>query len=143
MEQLDVVPRTGGADNYLRADDLNPNSNGVRTILGLEPGSKLPRIIENIRGGRVKVLLVLGENIMKLGLGAADLQKVGFIAHSHILANSTAEQSHVVLPSSQLCREARQHDQRHGPSPAPQQGHRITRRGARLTGRSCVISFSR
>ncbi len=100
VDQLDVVPRTGGADNYLRADDLNPNSNGVRTILGIEPGSKLPQILDNIRSGKVKVLLVFGENVMKAGLDAADLQKVNFIAHSHILANSTAEQSHVVLPSS-------------------------------------------
>jgi NADH-quinone oxidoreductase subunit G len=100
VEQIDVVPRTGGADSYLRTDDLNPNSNGARIILGVEPGSKLPRIIENVRAGRVRVLLALGENIMKLGLEAADLRNAGFIAHSHILANSTAEQSQVVLPSS-------------------------------------------
>src|SRR5437763_1550169 len=49
VDALDVVPRTGGADNYLRADDLNPNSNGARTILGIEPGSKLPQIIENVQ----------------------------------------------------------------------------------------------
>ncbi len=98
IEQLDVVPRTGGGDNYLRADDLNPNSNGVRSILGIEPGSKLLGIIENVQRGVVKVLLVLGENVMKSGLEARDIQKVGFIAQSHILANSTAEISHVVLP---------------------------------------------
>ncbi|MEI6536947.1 MAG: 2Fe-2S iron-sulfur cluster-binding protein, partial [Verrucomicrobiaceae bacterium] len=57
IEQLDVVPRTGGGDNYLRADDLNPNSNGVRSILGIEPGSKLPQIIEKVQRGLVKVLL--------------------------------------------------------------------------------------
>ena len=43
-ENVDVIPRTGGADNYLRADDLNPNSNGARQILGSEPGSKLAGI---------------------------------------------------------------------------------------------------
>lgn len=100
IEQLDVVPRTGGGDNYLRADDLNPNSNGVRSILGIEPGSKLSEIVERVQRGLVKVLLVLGENVMKVGLEARDLQKVGFLVQSHILANSTAELSHVVLPSS-------------------------------------------
>ena len=74
VDALDVVPRTGGADNYLRADDLNPNSNGVRTVLGIEPGSKLTQIIDGVRSGRVKSLLVLGENVMKCGLEAADLQ---------------------------------------------------------------------
>ncbi len=100
VEQLDVVPRGGGGDNYLRTDDLNPNSNGVRAILGIEPGSKLPQILGSVRDGRIKTLLVLGENVMKAGLDAADLQKVGFVAQSHILANSTAEHSHAVLPSS-------------------------------------------
>jgi NADH-quinone oxidoreductase subunit G len=100
VDALDVVPRSGGGDNYLRADDQNPNSNGVRTILGIEPGSKLPQILDSIRGGRIKTLLVLGENVMKAGLEAADLHKVAFIAQSHILANSTAEHSHVVLPSA-------------------------------------------
>ncbi len=100
IEQVDVVPRTGGGDNYLRADDLNPNSNGVRSILGIEPGSMLPEIIEKVQRGLVKVLLVFGENVMKAGLEARDLQKVGFLAQSHILTNSTAELSHVVLPSA-------------------------------------------
>ena len=100
IEQVDVVPRSGGGDNYLRADDLNPNSNGVRSILGIEPGSMLPEIIEKVQRGLVKVLLVFGENVMKAGLEARDLQKVGFLAQIHILTNSTAELSHVVLPSS-------------------------------------------
>ncbi|WP_038165208.1 molybdopterin-dependent oxidoreductase [Verrucomicrobium sp. BvORR106] len=100
IENYDVVPRTGGGDDYLRADDQNPNSNGVRAIWGAEPGAKLPKIIEGINSGAIKVVLALGENLVKAGLEKAALEKLTFLASSHILANATAELSHVVLPAA-------------------------------------------
>ncbi|MBX7210993.1 MAG: molybdopterin-dependent oxidoreductase [Verrucomicrobiaceae bacterium] len=100
VTQIDVVPRTGGADNYLRADDLNPNSNGVRKILGIEPGAKLQSIIDGVRGGSIKAVLALGENLLKSGFEKADLQKLSCLVSSHILANASADLSHVVLPGS-------------------------------------------
>ena len=100
VSQIDAVPRTGGADNYLRADDLNPNSNGVRKILGIEPGAKLQSIIDGVRGGSIKAVLALGENLLKAGFDKADLQKLSFFVSSHILANASADLSHVVLPGS-------------------------------------------
>ena len=100
VTQIDVVPRTGGADNYLRADDLNPNSNGVRKILGIEPGAKLQSIIDGVRGGSIKAVLALGENLLKAGFEKADLQKLSCLVSSHILANASADLSHVVLPGS-------------------------------------------
>jgi NADH-quinone oxidoreductase subunit G len=100
VTQIDVVPRTGGADEYLRADDLNPNSNGVRKILGIEPGAKLQGIIDGVRAGSIKAVLALGENLLKAGFEKADLQKLSCLVSSHILANATADLSHVVLPGS-------------------------------------------
>ena len=100
VTQIDVVPRTGGADEYLRADDLNPNSNAVRKILGIEPGAKLQSIIDGVRGGSIKAVLALGENLLKAGFEKADLQKLSCLVTSHILANATADLSHVVLPGS-------------------------------------------
>ncbi|CAN5902787.1 2Fe-2S iron-sulfur cluster-binding protein [soil metagenome] len=100
VENFDVVPRLGGGDNYLRADDMNPNSNGVRTVWGNEPGKKLESILGNIRSGKVRVVLALGENLLKLGLEKAQLEKLTFLASSHVLANATAELSHVVLPAA-------------------------------------------
>ncbi|WP_050030152.1 molybdopterin-dependent oxidoreductase [Verrucomicrobium sp. BvORR034] len=100
IENYDVVPRTGGGDDYLRADDQNPNSNGVRAIWGTEPGAKLPQIIAGINSGAIKVVLALGENLIKAGLEKAALEKLTFLASSHILANATAELSHVVLPAA-------------------------------------------
>ncbi len=100
VEKLDVVPRTGGGDQYLRSDDQNPNSNGVRAIWGAEPGAILPQILDDIKGGKVKTVLALGENLMKLGVSADTLKEIKFLASSHVLANSTAEHSHVVLPGA-------------------------------------------
>ncbi len=97
---LDVIPRNGGADEYLRADDRNPNSNGVRKILGIEPGAKLEAIQNGIRTGAIKAVLALGENLLKAGFDKADLQKLTFLASTHILANATAEISHIVLPGA-------------------------------------------
>jgi NADH-quinone oxidoreductase subunit G len=100
ITHLDVIPRTGGGDNYLRADDLNPNSNGVRKILGIEPGEKTAAIQSGIRSGEIKAVLALGENLLKAGFAKGDLQKLSFLASTHILANATAELSHVVLPGA-------------------------------------------
>lgn len=100
VTQIDIVPRTGGSDNYLRADDLNPNSNGVRQILGIEPGASLEKIIADVRGGSIKAMLAFGENLLKAGFAKADLQKLACLVSTHVLANATAEQSHVVLPAA-------------------------------------------
>lgn len=99
-ENVDVIPRTGGADNYLRADDLNPNTNGAKQILGSEPGSKLAGITEQMSRGRLRVVLALGENLLKCGFERRDLEKVGHLTTLHLLANASAELSHVVLPGT-------------------------------------------
>jgi NADH-quinone oxidoreductase subunit G len=100
ISKYDIVPRTGGGDGYLRADDLNPNTNGVRAIWKTDPGKALPGILDDIRQGRVRTVLALGENLLKLGLEKSHLQKVEFVVSSHVLANATAEVSHVVLPAA-------------------------------------------
>ena len=100
VSAVDVIPRSGGADGYLRADDLNPNSNGARKILSIEPGARLAEIQEGIRSGAIKAVLALGENLLKAGFSRADLQKLSFLLSTHILANATAELSHVVLPGA-------------------------------------------
>jgi NADH-quinone oxidoreductase subunit G len=97
---VDVIPRNGGSDNYLRADDLNPNTNGAKLILGIEPGAKIAEITELMSRGRLRVVLALGENLLKVGFVQRDLEKVPFIVSLHILANASAELSDVVLPGS-------------------------------------------
>jgi len=97
---VDAVARTGGSDNYLRADDLNPNSNGVRQVLGIEPGDRFDEINRAIRSGLIKGVIALGENLVKAGYDADALGKLKVLISTHILANPTAELSSVVMPSA-------------------------------------------
>ncbi len=99
-ENVDVIQRIGEGDNYLSAADKNPNTLGAKHILGIEPGSRIANITELMSRGRVRAVLALGENLLKVGFDRRDLEKVGFLATLHILANASAELSHVVLPGT-------------------------------------------
>jgi NADH-quinone oxidoreductase subunit G len=96
----DSVPRTGEADKLLLNADRNPNSNGARLIgIAAEPmGSNLPKIAEGIRSGRVKTLLVFGEDMTRHGIGADLLGKLETLIASDILPNETSRLAHYVLP---------------------------------------------
>ena len=50
--------------------------------------------------GLIRGVLALGENLLKVGFAQRDLEKVPFIATLHLLANASAELSHVVLPGT-------------------------------------------
>lgn len=99
-ENVDVIQRIGEGDNYLSAADKNPNTQGVKQILGFEPGSRIAGITELMNRGKLKAVLALGENLLKAGFERKDLEKVSFLTTLHILANATAELSQVVLPGT-------------------------------------------
>jgi len=102
VKSIDVVPRMAECDGKLIAADRNPNSEGVRHILDIEkPGAKLKTILEDVKAGRIKALVVLGENLLKeAGFDDEHLDKAEFIVHQHILANPTAAKADVVLPAA-------------------------------------------
>jgi NADH-quinone oxidoreductase subunit G len=95
---IDVVPRTGGGDAYLRHDDQNPNTNGVRQILGIDPGASLDAIQRAVNSGLVKGVIAFGENLLKAGFKQESLSNLEVLISAHVLANATAELSHIVLP---------------------------------------------
>lgn len=97
---IDVVPRTSKGDDMLISSDANPNTIGAGLILGVSKiGEKLPSIINGIRQGTIKGLLVLGEDLTEAaGCTEADLDKLdylGVVTHS---ANPTAKKADIVLP---------------------------------------------
>ena len=96
----DSVPRMGGSDKLLLNADRNPNSNGARlTGIAAEPmGSNLPKIAEGIRSGRIKTLIVFGEDVTRHGLGAELLGKLETLIVSDILPNETTRLAHYLLP---------------------------------------------
>jgi NADH-quinone oxidoreductase subunit G len=101
-KNLSLVPRQGEADALLVAADRNPNSTGAKLVLGTEdPYSGLGKIRDGVRDGSIKVLIVLGEDIVTdAGFTPDDLGKLDFLLQTSVLANPTADCAHLVLPSA-------------------------------------------
>jgi NADH-quinone oxidoreductase subunit G len=96
----DSVPRTGEGDRLLLNADRNPNNAGARlTGIAAEPmGANLPRIADGIRSGRIRTLIVFGEDVSRHGLGADLLGKLETLIVSDILPNETTRLAHYLLP---------------------------------------------
>jgi NADH-quinone oxidoreductase subunit G len=116
----DSLPRVGEGDKLLVSADKHPNTNGARLtgICFTEMGINLARIASGIEQGRIKTLLVFGENIIKRavnpeqlreretvgevveehGLTAELLAKLETLIVSDILPNETTKLAHYLLP---------------------------------------------
>lgn len=99
-DKLEVIPRMGESDGMLIAADRNPNTNGVKLVLGIEPGSKLSAIREGVRNGSIKAVLSLGEDLLspEAGFTAEELQKLDYLFMTAHSANETARHADMVLP---------------------------------------------
>jgi len=99
---LSLVPRSGEADHLLIAADRNPNTTGAQLIWKkAAPAASLDAIRDGVRNGQIKVLFSFGEDLITdAGFTAAELAKLDFHVHSHILANPTAQVADLVLPAS-------------------------------------------
>jgi NADH-quinone oxidoreductase subunit G len=96
----DSVPRLAEGDKLLLHADRNPNTTGSR-LIGIsftETGINLPKIADGIRAGRIKTLIVFGEDVSKHGIGADLLAKLETLIVSDILPNKTTEAAHYLLP---------------------------------------------
>ena len=96
----DSIPRTGEADKLLLNSDRNPNGTGARLtgIAAETMGSNLPKIVEGIRDGSIKTLVVFGEDVTRHGIGPDLLQKLELLVVSDILPNPTTKLAHYLLP---------------------------------------------
>jgi NADH-quinone oxidoreductase subunit G len=99
---VDCAPRTGPADELLLKADRNPNAAGARlTGIAAEPlGSILPRIAMDIRSGKVRGLIVHGEDVTKHGIDADLLAKLELLVVIDILPSATTERAQIVLPGA-------------------------------------------
>jgi NADH-quinone oxidoreductase subunit G len=98
----DSIPREGAADKLLVSADKNPNTNGARLtgICFTEVGTNLPQIANGILSGKIKTLIVFGEDVTKHGIGADLLGKLETLIVSDILPSETAKLAHYVLPGA-------------------------------------------
>ncbi len=96
----DSVPRTGPSDKLLLNADRNPNSAGARLLgIAAEPmGSNLAKMAAGIREGRIKTLIVFGEDVTRHGIGADLLDRLETLIVSDILPNETTRLAHYLLP---------------------------------------------
>jgi NADH-quinone oxidoreductase subunit G len=96
----DSIPRTGESDKLLLSADRNPNSNGARLtgICGEKMGEQLAKIASGIEQGKIKTLIVFGEDVTKYGIGANLLGKLDALIVSDILPNETTRLAHYLLP---------------------------------------------
>jgi len=116
----DAIPRVGEGDKLLVSDDKNPNTNGARLtgICFTEMGINLAKIADGISQGKIKTLLVFGENIARRGVSNVQLReretisevvddhgltpellgKLDTLIVSDILPNETTKLAHYVLP---------------------------------------------
>jgi NADH-quinone oxidoreductase subunit G len=96
----DSVPRAGEPDKLLVSADKNPNANGAR-LTGVAAdlmGSNLPKIADRIKRGKIKTLIVFGEDVTEHGIGAELLGKLETLIASDILPNETTKRAHYLLP---------------------------------------------
>src|ERR1039457_5986405 len=96
----DSIARVGESDKLLVSADKNPNTNGARLtgICFTEIGTNLPQIASGISSGKIKTLIVFGEDVTKHGIGADLLDKLDMLIVSDILPNATTKLAHYLLP---------------------------------------------
>jgi len=99
---IDIVPRKGEGDDILLSQDRNPNTNGAKIILGLEgkTGANLEAIAASVAEGRIKALVVLGEDPTEFGITVEQLKKLPSFITMNILRNAATAHATAVLPSA-------------------------------------------
>jgi NADH-quinone oxidoreductase subunit G len=98
--EIACVTRLGEADSLLVNADKNPNSTGARWlgIGGNHPGQALPHMADAIRSGRLKTLVVFGEDVTRHGIPLEALKLLETLVVSDILPNATTALAHWLLP---------------------------------------------
>ncbi len=96
----DSIPRTGEGDKLLLNADRNPNSIGAKvTGISADPmGSRLSSIAESIRQGKIRTLIVYGEDVTRHGISKELLAKLDLLIVSDILPSETVSAAHFLLP---------------------------------------------
>ena len=96
----DSISRTGAGDKLLVSTDKNPNTNGAQLtgVAANSMGTNLPKIADGIRTGKIRTLIVFGEDVTGHGIGADLLGKLETLIVSDIFPNATTKLAHYLLP---------------------------------------------
>jgi len=69
-------------------------------VAAVPPGSRLQDIALGIREGRIRALVVMGEDITAAGIGVDLLGKLELLVALDMLPNAVTESAHFVLPGA-------------------------------------------
>jgi len=96
----DSVAHIGDSDKLLLNADRTPNKTGGKLIgiFGDSVGIKSMPIAKSIEAGKVKTLIVFGEDVSIHGIGPDVLAKLETLIVSDITPNGTTKLAHYVLP---------------------------------------------
>ena len=98
VKHIDIVPRMAEDDGMLISADRNPNTTGAKLILGKD-GSGLADIRDGIRSGKIRSLIVLGEDVTaEAGITWGDLKSVDYLLVVDHSETATSKAADVVLP---------------------------------------------
>ena len=102
VAEIDILPRAGEADGLLISADRNPNTAGAKLLKVASEsfGNRLPAIVEGVKSGTLKGLILLGENAVAAGIAEADLAKLATLVVVDILPNASTKHAKVVLPAA-------------------------------------------
>lgn len=123
---VDCIPRPATADHLLHTDDGNSNAAGA-ALVGFTTapiGSKLPAIVDGIKNGQIKTLLVVAEDVTVAGLSAEVLSRLDTLIVLSSTLDTTTTAASIALPTATYA-------ERHGTYVNVQ--HRIQRFTAALT----------
>jgi NADH-quinone oxidoreductase subunit G len=97
---IDIVPRSGEADDILLSADRNPNTNGARLMrIASGSGTVLQQIKEAVWSGQIQALITLGENPLCCGITSEHLARLPVYVVMDLLANDATTHASAVLPS--------------------------------------------
>jgi len=98
----DIVPRVGEGDDILMSPDRNPNAKMAEMlkISGVVPGADLSEIGRQVKNGKLKGLILLGEDAADIGLTVEELKKLPTLIAVNILKNATTLNASVALPGA-------------------------------------------
>ncbi len=95
---VDIVPRVEENDGMLISADRNPNTIGAKLILG-KSGRSLASIVRGVKTGRIRSLIVLGEDVTaEAKIPAEALHKLDYLLVMTHSESPTTAAADVVLP---------------------------------------------
>ena len=98
----DSISHLGEGDSFLLNKDLTPNSKAIQIfkLASKTPGDRIAEISKNIDEGKIRNLLVFGEDPIKSGIAPGILGRLDLFVICDILVNPSSKEAQYLLPGA-------------------------------------------